>query len=60
MRGGIGGGFDATSKTAHLSDAVSGDGGEEVLLDMGEVRDALCSVAVARGELLALVAASPD
>jgi hypothetical protein len=61
MRSGNGGGFDATSKTVHLSDAVGDGGGSgEVLLDMGEVRDALCSLAVARGELLALAAASPD
>ena len=60
MRSGTGGGFDATSKTVKLSDAVGDAGGGKVLFDMAEVRDALCSLAVARGELLALAAASPD
>jgi hypothetical protein len=59
VRSGSGDGFDALSQAQNH--AIGGGGGDaEHLIDMGEVRDALLDLAVARGELVALAAASPN
>lgn len=52
--------YEAARADGAAQKAGGGGGDAEHLIDMGEVRDALLDLAVARGELVALAAASPN